>query len=73
VMLRILQESKANHFNGVVTRDDHWFRYFYPCSKMFSRSPAEFIEDLSNYNHINGSFVSILRPYELGRGETPHW
>jgi hypothetical protein len=23
VMLRILQESKANHFNGVVTRDDH--------------------------------------------------
>jgi hypothetical protein len=42
-MLRILQESEANDFNGVTTSDEFWFQYISLSSKMFSRSPADVI------------------------------
>jgi hypothetical protein len=42
-MLRILQESKANDFDGVTTGDDSWFQSIYPSSEMFARSPADVI------------------------------
>jgi hypothetical protein len=40
-MLRILQESKVNDFNGVTTGDESWFQYISPSSEMFARSPAD--------------------------------
>jgi hypothetical protein len=40
-VLRILQDSEQNNFGGIVTGDESWFRYLYPYSKMFARSPAE--------------------------------
>jgi histone-lysine N-methyltransferase SETMAR len=40
-MLRILQESEANDFDGVTTGDESWFQYIYPSSEMFARSPAD--------------------------------
>jgi hypothetical protein len=42
-MLRILQDSEENKFDGIVTGEESWFRYLYPCSKMFARSPAEVV------------------------------
>jgi hypothetical protein len=42
-MLQMSQESEPNHFNGIATGDESWFRYFYPCSKMSAQSPAEVI------------------------------
>jgi hypothetical protein len=33
-MLRILQESEENHFEGIATRDESWFQYSYPSSKV---------------------------------------
>jgi hypothetical protein len=42
-MLRIVQEFKANHFDGIATSDESQFRYFDPCSKIFARSLAKFI------------------------------
>jgi hypothetical protein len=41
--LPILQESEANHFDGIATNDESWFRYLCPCSKMFARSRAKVI------------------------------
>jgi hypothetical protein len=41
--LRILQESEANHFDGIGTADKFWFRHFYPCSEMVVRWLAEVI------------------------------
>jgi hypothetical protein len=42
-MLRIRQKSEVNHIEGIATGDEFWFRYFYPSSTMFARSPAEII------------------------------
>jgi hypothetical protein len=42
-MLRILQDSEENKFEGIVTGDESWFRYLYLCSKIFARSPAEIV------------------------------
>jgi hypothetical protein len=42
-MLRILQGSEANQFEGIATGDDSWFRDPCPSSEMFTRSPAEMI------------------------------
>jgi transposase len=42
-MLRILQESEANDFDGVTTDDESWFRYIYPSSEMFAHSAADVI------------------------------
>jgi hypothetical protein len=30
-MLRILQDMEENKFDGIVTGDEPWFRYFYMC------------------------------------------
>jgi hypothetical protein len=43
-MLQILQGSEANKFKEIGTRDESWFRYSYPSSKMFAQSPAEVIQ-----------------------------
>jgi hypothetical protein len=42
-MLRILQESKTNDFDGIGTGDDSWFQHATASSKMFSRSAADVI------------------------------
>jgi hypothetical protein len=42
-MLRILQESEANDFDGVTTGDESWFQYIYLPSEMFARSQADVI------------------------------
>jgi hypothetical protein len=42
-MLRILQESAANDFDGVTTGDESWFQYIYPSSEMFVRSLTDVI------------------------------
>jgi hypothetical protein len=39
-MLRILQGLEASQFEGIATGDESWFRYSYPSSRMFARSPA---------------------------------
>jgi hypothetical protein len=42
-MLRILQESEVNDFDGVTTGDESWFQYIYASSEMFARSLADVI------------------------------
>jgi histone-lysine N-methyltransferase SETMAR len=42
-MLRILHEAEENDFDGIATGDESWFRYHYPSSKMFARSPRDVI------------------------------
>jgi hypothetical protein len=40
-MLRILQESKTNDFDGIATGDESWFQLTTASSKMFTRSAAD--------------------------------
>lgn len=42
-MLRILQESERNDFDGVATGDESWFCYIYQSSEMFARSPLDVV------------------------------
>jgi hypothetical protein len=42
-MLRILQESEENHFEGMATGDEFWFQYSYPSSKMLTSAPTDVI------------------------------
>jgi histone-lysine N-methyltransferase SETMAR len=39
-MLRILQESETNDFDGITTGDESWFQHTTVSSKMFARSAA---------------------------------
>jgi hypothetical protein len=42
-MLRILQESEANHFHGIATDDESWFQYLYSFVKIFARSRLDVV------------------------------
>jgi hypothetical protein len=42
-MLRILQESEANDFNGIATGGESWFQHTTASSKMFVRSAEDII------------------------------
>jgi hypothetical protein len=42
-MLRILQGSKANEFEGIAMGNESWLRYSYLFPKMFTQSPAEVV------------------------------
>jgi hypothetical protein len=42
-ILRFLQGSEVNQFDGIATGDESWFRYSYPSSTMFARSPADVV------------------------------
>jgi hypothetical protein len=42
-MLDILRESETNHFEGIATGDESWFRYISPSSQMFARSREDVI------------------------------
>jgi hypothetical protein len=42
-ILRVLQDAESNHFKGIATDDESWFRYCYPSSTMFARAPCEVI------------------------------
>jgi hypothetical protein len=40
-ILRVLQDTESNDFEGIVTGDEFWFRYCYSSSTMFARAPSE--------------------------------
>jgi hypothetical protein len=40
-MLKILQKSETNDFNGMATGDESWFQHTMASSKMFARSAAD--------------------------------
>ena len=42
-ILRILQESEWDNFDGTATGDESWFRYIYQSSEIFACSPADVI------------------------------
>jgi histone-lysine N-methyltransferase SETMAR len=42
-MVRILQESERDDFDGVATDNESWFQYIYQSSEMFARSLADVI------------------------------
>jgi hypothetical protein len=42
-MLRILQESETNDFDGIATGDESWFQHTTASLKMFARSAADII------------------------------
>jgi hypothetical protein len=42
-ILRVLQDTESNDFEGIATGDESWFRYCYPSSTMFARAPSEVI------------------------------
>jgi hypothetical protein len=42
-MLRILQQSETNDFNGIATGDESWFQRTTSSSNMFARSAADVI------------------------------
>jgi hypothetical protein len=42
-MLRILQKSEANDFDGITTGKESWFQDIYPSSEILARSPADVI------------------------------
>jgi hypothetical protein len=42
-MLRTLQESETDDFNGIATGDESWFQHTTASSKIFARSAADFI------------------------------
>jgi hypothetical protein len=59
-MLRILQDSEENKFDGIVTGDESWFRYLYPCSKIFARSPAEVVPRIRQRIDTKKTMVTIF-------------
>jgi hypothetical protein len=42
-MLRILQESETNDFDGIATGDESWFQHTTAFSKMLARSGEDII------------------------------
>jgi hypothetical protein len=42
-ILRVLQDTESNDFEGIATDAESWFRYCYPCSTMFAWAPSEVI------------------------------
>jgi hypothetical protein len=42
-MVRILQESETNDFDGIATGDESWFQHTTASSKMFAPSAADII------------------------------
>jgi hypothetical protein len=43
IILRVLQDAESNYFKGIATGDESWFRYCYPSSTMYARTPSEVI------------------------------
>jgi hypothetical protein len=42
-MLRILQSSKTDNFDGITAADESWFQYVDSSSKLFTDSPADVV------------------------------
>jgi hypothetical protein len=42
-ILRVLQGTESNDFEGIATGDESWFRYCYSSSIMFAPAPSEVI------------------------------
>jgi histone-lysine N-methyltransferase SETMAR len=42
-MLKILRAAESNHFDGIVTGHESWFRYAYEFDSMFARSRADVV------------------------------
>jgi hypothetical protein len=71
-MLRILQESEANHFDGIATGDESWFQYLDSSSEMFARSRSDIVPRMrhglgtkKNHDH------AVLPPKETRRSQCP--
>jgi hypothetical protein len=39
--LQILNDLKADSFDGIATGDESWFQYLYELSAMFAKSPGD--------------------------------
>jgi hypothetical protein len=70
-ILRILQESETNDFDGVATGDESWFQYSTASLKKFARSAADVIPrtrqavGAKNYDH------GVLHRKEIYRVRCP--
>jgi hypothetical protein len=59
-MLRILQDSEENKFDGILTGDEFWFRYLLSCSKSFAQSPAEVVSRIRHGIDTKKTMITIF-------------
>jgi hypothetical protein len=59
-ILRVLQDTVSNDFEGIATGDESWFRYCCPSSTMFARAPSEVIPRNLQNNWRKETMITIF-------------
>jgi hypothetical protein len=59
-MLRILQDSKEKHFEGIATDGELWFQYSRPPSQMFAQSPRDAIPRTQQAIEMKETMITIF-------------
>jgi transposase len=60
IILRVLQDTESNDFEGVATSDESWFRCRYPFSIMFARAPSEVIPRTRQTIGLKKTMITIF-------------